>query len=93
MSAPKLDHTAKTAGVEVEDQVRLTAELIFDRLYREGELSLEDLRNSVSHEVPFFDWGLGWLLGKGDIEITPEESSFRVRRKPPTPVVIPLRGN
>jgi hypothetical protein len=86
------DHSKKTV-VEIEDEVRLTAELIFDFLYREGEMDLEQLREKVTHQVPFFDWGIGWLIGKGDIEIAPQGTSFSVRRKGPTPVVIPLRGN
>ena len=93
MAAPKDSGQPNRGVIDVEDQVRLTAELIFEHLYRKGELNLDDLRNVVSPQVPFFDWACGWLIGKGDIKIIGNGTSFRIRRKPPTPVVIPVRGN
>jgi hypothetical protein len=93
MAAPDKANPARIGVFDVEEQVRLTAELIFEHLYREGEMNLDDLRNVVSPQVPYFDWACGWLIGKGDIVIVGNERSFRIRRKPPTPVVIPLRGN
>ncbi len=93
MDAPKIEGPAKSRVIDVEEQVRLTAELIFEHLYRDGEMKLDDLRNAISRHSPFFEWACGWLIGKGDIKIIGDGKSFRIRRNPPTPVVIPLRGN
>ena len=93
MAAPDRAGPARSAVVDLEEQVRLTAELIFEYLYREGEMNLNELRNAVSPQVPFFDWACGWLIGKGDIIIIGDGRSFRIRRKPPTPAVIPVRRN
>jgi hypothetical protein len=83
---------SKTKIIEVEDEIRETAELIFNFLFHENEVELEQLRRKVSHQLPFFDWAVGWLVGKGDIEITRRKGTFIIRREAPTPVVIPLRG-
>lgn len=93
MAASDSASPARSGVFDVEEKVRLTAELIFEHLYREGEMNLDDLRNAVSPRMPFFDWACGWLIGKGDIKIVGDGRSFRIRRKPPTPVVIPVRGN
>lgn len=93
MDGTKISGQPKRHVIDVEEQVRLTAELIFEHLFREGEMNLDDLRKTVSPQVTFFDWACGWLIGKGDIRIIGDGRSFRIRRKPPTPVVIPVRGN
>ena len=84
---------SKNSVIEIEDGVCGTAELIFDFLFREGEMELEQLREKVAHQVPFFDWGIGWLVGKGDIQIAGHEGAYMVRRKGTDPAVIPVRGN
>lgn len=93
MAALRNREHARENAIDVEDTIRSAAEIIFDSLYHEGAITLEKLRKTVSREAPFFDWGIGWLVGKGDIEIIDHEGSFTVRRKGPAPVVIPLRGN
>jgi hypothetical protein len=83
---------SKQNVIEVEEAIRTTAELIFDFLFHKSEMELEQLREKVTHQMPFFDWAIGWLVGKGDIQIRRHEGTFIVRREGPTPVVIPLRG-
>jgi len=85
-------HERENTVISIEEEIRLTAEFIFNLLYHEGEMGLESLREKASHRMPFFDWGIGWLVGKGDIEIISHNGSFSVRRTPPAPVIIPLRG-
>src|SRR6266567_6740617 len=86
----------KTAGhtkenmSEVENEIRAAAEIIFNFLYHEGEITIEQLKEKAGRQAPFFDWGIGWLVGKGDNEIVDREGSFSVRRKAPAPAVIPL---
>ena len=88
------EHAAKQkAPANLLEEVRAISELIFDVLYRQGDMSLEHLKSEVHHESPIFDWGLGWLLGKGDIELVSENGVLTARRNPPTPAVIPIRGN
>ena len=76
------------------EQIRLTSELIFDVLYhQDGEMDIEQLREKVTHSMPFFDWAIGWLAEEDDIEIIPKDASFAIRRKAPSPAVFPLRSN
>ena len=84
---------AEHAPVEVLENIRAVAELIFDVLYRHGDMELGHLKQQVQHEPPVFDWAIGWLVGKGDIEIVSADGSFTVRRNGPTPALFPIRGN
>jgi len=81
------------AEVNMLENIRAVAELIFDVLYRQGDMELGHLKQQVHHESPLFDWGIGWLVGKGDIEIISTDGAITVRRDAPTPAVIPIRGN
>jgi len=83
----------KQAAEEMLEKIRAVSELIFDVLYREGDMELEQLKKEVKHASPVFDWAIGWLVGKDDIEILPAGDSFTIRRNDPTPAVFPIRGN
>jgi hypothetical protein len=87
------DHITEHSTVEVLENIRAVAELIFDALYREGDLELGKLKREVKHESPMFDWAIGWLVGKGDIEIVSRGGSYAIKRNGPTPAVFPIRGN
>jgi hypothetical protein len=77
----------------VLEDIRAVAELIFDILYRHGDMEIEHLKQQVHREPPAFDWAIGWLIGKGDIEVTCTDGSFTVRRNPPSFALFPIRGN
>jgi hypothetical protein len=86
-------HTTEQNAASAMENVRAVAELIFDVLYREGDMKIENLKQEVKHDSPVFDWAIGWLLGKGDIEMVSSGRSFTICRNAPTPAVIPIRGN
>ena len=78
---------------DVQEEIRLAAESIFSALYHEGEMTLDTLQERVNWKSPIFDWALGWLVGKQDVEVKPRDSSFVLRRAAPAPAVFPLRGD
>jgi hypothetical protein len=85
------EHSHSTTNVL--ENIRAVSELIFDVLYREGDMELGRLKQEVKHESPVFDWAIGWLIGKDDIEVVSANGSYTVRRNGPTPAVFPIRGN
>ncbi len=87
------NHTTENSNVEVLENIRAVAELIFDVLYRVGDMELGKLKREVKHESPMFDWAIGWLVGKGDVEIVSTGGSYSIKRNGPTPAVFPIRGN
>lgn len=79
---------------DLKEEIRNTAELIFDVLYHhEGEMDIVELKEQVKRPEQLFDWGIGWLLGKDDIEVIGVNGSFSIRRTSPAPAVLPFRGN
>ena len=76
-----------------KEDIQLAAEAIFSALYHDGDTDLQELQEKVHWKSPIFDWALGWLVGKEDVEVTLANGSFRLKRAAPAPAVFPLRGN
>jgi hypothetical protein len=83
----------KESEFNMKEEIQLAAEAIFSALYHDGVTDLRDLQEKVNWKSPVFDWALGWLVGKEDVEVTPVNGSFRLKRAAPAPAVFPLRGN
>jgi len=77
----------------VQEEIRTAAESIFSALYHDGEMTLDTLQEKTNWRSPIFDWALGWLVGKEDVEVKPLDGSFIFRRAAPAPAVFPLRGD
>jgi hypothetical protein len=78
---------------DVQNEIRSAAESIFSALYHDGDMELEALQEKLNWKSPIFDWALGWLVGKEDVQVTPHNASFLLRRTAPAPAVFPLRGD
>ena len=63
----------------MQEEIGITAGLIWHALHTKGELSLAQLKREVNGKTPVFDWALGWLAREENIVITREKRSFRVR--------------
>lgn len=80
-------------GFDVQQEIRIAAESVFSALYHQGEMTLDALQEKVNWKSPIFDWALGWLIGKEDVEVKPLDGSFVFRRAAPAPAVFPLRSD
>jgi hypothetical protein len=76
-----------------QEEIRMAAEAIFSTLYHDGNMELEALQERLNWKSPIYDWALGWLVGKEDVEVTPTGISFLLRRAAPAPAVFPFRGD
>jgi hypothetical protein len=85
--------TEHSAKAQIVENIRAVSELIFDVLYREGDMEMGKLKKEVKHESPVFDWAIGWMVNEDDIEIVPAGDSYTIKRNGPTPAVFPIRGN
>ncbi len=65
----------------MQEEIGLTAGMIWQALDSKGELSLAQLKKAVNGKAPVFDWAIGWLAREDKIVITPEKRSFRLRLK------------
>ena len=65
----------------MEEEIGITAGMIWHALNAKGELSLAQLKKEVNAKSPLFDWAIGWLAREGKIVITGEKRSFRVALK------------
>jgi hypothetical protein len=83
----------KESDFNIKEEIQLAAEAIFSALYHDGDTDLQDLQERVNWKSPVFDWALGWLVGKEDVEVIPANGTFRLKRAAPAPAVFPLRGN
>ncbi len=63
----------------MQEEIGTTAGAIWHALSAKGELSLAQLKKEVQAKDPLFHWALGWLAREGNIVITPEKRSFRIR--------------
>lgn len=65
----------------MEEEIGITAGMIWHALNAKGELSLAQLKAEVNGKMPLFDWAIGWLAREGKIVITREKRSFRAALK------------
>jgi hypothetical protein len=54
---------------------------IWSALHAHGELTLKDLKEKTGLKAPVFDWSLGWLAREGNVVITADKRTYRVRLK------------
>ena len=62
----------------MQEEIGITAGVIWQALSTKGELSLAQLKKEVHGKTSVFDWAIGWLAREDKIVITPEKRSFRL---------------
>jgi hypothetical protein len=62
----------------MQDEIGLTAGMIWNALDTKGELSLAQLKSAANGKTPIFDWAIGWLAREDKIVITQAKRSLRL---------------
>jgi hypothetical protein len=65
----------------MQEDIGITAGVIWQALSTKGELSLVQLKKEVKGNAPIFDWAIGWLAREDKVVITRKKRSFYVRVK------------
>jgi hypothetical protein len=65
----------------MQEEIGITAGVIWQALSTKGELSLAKLNREVKGDAPIFDWAIGWLAREDKVVITRKKRSFCVRLK------------
>jgi hypothetical protein len=76
-----------------KEKIELTTEAIFNVLYHDGDMDLQELRKRVDAATDVFDMAVGALVARDDIELLQSGEYVIAHRKDPAPAVFPLRGN
>jgi hypothetical protein len=83
MKSPLSREQTKSAsqGVEMQEEIGITAGVIWGALDTKGEVSVARLKKAVNGKTPIFEWAVGWLMCEDKLIITPDKRSFRLRLK------------
>ena len=65
----------------MQEEIGITAGVIWQALSTKGELSLAKLNREVKGNAPIFGWAIGWLAREDKVVITRKKPSFCVRLK------------
>jgi len=65
----------------MNDEIGSIAGSIWNVLHARGELSMTQLKKETGAKSPAFDWAVGWLAREGNIVLTQEKKTFRIRLK------------
>jgi hypothetical protein len=65
----------------MQEEIGITASVIWQALSTKGELSLAKLNREVKSNAPIFDWAIGRLAREDEVVITRKKRSFCVRLK------------
>jgi hypothetical protein len=65
----------------MQEEIGITAGVIWQALSTNGELSLAKLNKEVKGDTHTFDWAIGWLAREDKVVITRKKRSFCVRLK------------
>jgi hypothetical protein len=76
-----------------KESIELAAEAIFEVLYHEGDMNLQELRSKVDIPAHMFDMAIDWLVGKDDVQLLREGDTLIAHRTEPAFAVFPFRGN
>jgi hypothetical protein len=78
---------------DAKQNIERVTEAIFNVLYHEGDMDLQELRKKVGAPSHIFDMAIGSLVEKDDVELLQNSESFIAHRTDPAPAVFPLRSN
>jgi hypothetical protein len=76
-----------------KETIELAAEAIFNVLYHEGAMDLQELRSKVDIPTDVFNMAVGSLVAKDDIQLRRNGDTLIVHRTSPAPAVFAFRGN
>ena len=65
----------------MNEEIGNAAGNIWSALHAHGETSLTQLKKETGAKAPVFDWAIGWLAREGNIVLTRDKRTFRVRLK------------
>jgi Winged helix-turn-helix domain (DUF2582) len=65
----------------MQEEIGITAGVIWQALNANGEMSLAALRRDVNGKAPITDWAIGWLAREDKIIVTREKRSYLFRLK------------
>jgi hypothetical protein len=78
---------------DAKQNIERVTEAIFNVLYHEGDMDLQELRKTVGAPSHILDMAIGSLVEKDDVELLQNSESFIAHRTDPAPAVFPLRSN
>jgi len=65
----------------MHEEIGNTAGTIWSALHARGEMTLPELKKHIGAKTPVFDWAIGWLSREGNIVLSPEKRTFKIRLK------------
>ncbi len=83
----------ETIAEGTKKRIEMATEAIFNVLYHEGDMDLQEVRRKVNGSTSVFDMAVGALVEKGDVQLFQYGDSFILHRTDPAPAIFPLRGN
>jgi hypothetical protein len=65
----------------MNEEIGNSAGIVWSALHAHGELTLKQLKDKTGLKAPLFDWAIGWLAREGNVVLTPDKRTYRVRLK------------
>lgn len=65
----------------MNEEIGNAAGTVWSALHAHGEMTLKELKEKAGLKAPVFDWAIGWLAREGNVVLTAEKRTFRIRLK------------
>jgi len=65
----------------MNDEIGNMAGVVWTVLHSRGEMTVAQLKKEAGAKSPLLDWAIGWLAREGNIALTPDKRTFRIRLK------------